>query len=451
MPPGNSITVSQLNERVLQTLEKQVGQVLVSGEVSGIKSQPRASYFTLKDAHAAVSCVWFRPNIPLSEGMAVEVNGTVSLYQPRGTYQLRVQSVSAGGQGLLFAKFEALKRRLETEGLFARERKRPIRTIPSTVGLITSPSGAVIQDMLNILSRRAPYVRILLFPCKVQGDGAAEDIAAAIQHSNAVSGSTTLPIDTLIVGRGGGSLEDLWAFNEEIVARAIASSKIPVISAVGHETDTTIADFVADLRAPTPSAAAERVAREHSEIESFLSGASQWMRQRVTSQFDRLKDQVKILGLSRLFDMPRQRIQEEQQRLDLINTTLSQTLSQSLRTKIQRIELLRETVARHRPDQQIAVRRQHIQNNHESLRRSALHRLETLQHHLNTKAALLKVLSPDSTMERGFSITLGENGKVVRTTEDAPTGSTLRTVLRSGELRSIVLPQTPPLEPLAAP
>jgi len=438
MPPGNSITVSQLNERVLQTLEKQVGQVLVTGEVSGVKTQPRAVYFTLKDANAAVSCVWFRPNIPLSEGMAVEVNGIVSLYQPRGTYQLRVNGVSAGGQGLLYAKFEALKRRLETEGLFARERKRRIPAIPATVALITSSTGAVIQDMLNILSRRAPYVRLLLFPCKVQGDGAAEDVAAAIAHANEVSGRSTPVIDTLIVGRGGGSLEDLWAFNEEVVARAIAASTIPVISAVGHETDTTIADFVADLRAPTPSAAAERVARDQSEIESFVTGAAQWMRQRLTSNLDRLKDRVKILGLSRLFDMPRQRIQEEQQRLDLIASHLTQSATQSVRSKIQRIEILRETVARHRPDQQIAARRQHIQSNHETLRRTALHRLETLRHQLTAKDALLKVLSPDSTMERGFSITLGNDGKVIRTPGDAPSGTRLRTLLKSGVIRSTV-------------
>ena len=447
MPPGNSITVSQLNERVLQTLEKQIGQVLVTGEVSGVKSQPRAVYFTLKDSNAAVSCVWFRPNIPLTEGMAVEINGIVSLYQPRGTYQLRVNSVSAGGQGLLYAKFEALKRRLETEGLFARERKRRIPAIPATVALITSATGAVIQDMLNILARRAPYVRLLLFPCKVQGDGAAEDIAAAIAHANEVSGHSVPNIDTLIVGRGGGSLEDLWAFNEEVVARAIAASSIPVISAVGHETDTTIADFVADLRAPTPSAAAERVAREQAEIESFLTGASQWIRQRLTNHLDRLNDRVKILGLSRLFDMPRQRIQEEQQRLDLISSTLTQSVTQSVRSKIQRIELLRETVARHRPDQQIAARRQHIQSCHETLRRAALHRLESLRNHLAAKDCLLKVLSPDSTMERGFSITLGLDGKVIRKPEDAPSGTVLRTLLKSGEIRSTV--DAPP--PAAAP
>jgi exodeoxyribonuclease VII large subunit len=292
--------------------------------------------------------------------------------------------------------------------------------------------------MLNILSRRAPYVRLLLFPCKVQGDGAAEDIAATIAHANEVSGHSVPRIDTLIVGRGGGSLEDLWAFNEETVARAIAASAIPIISAVGHETDTTIADFVADLRAPTPSAAAERVAREQTEIESFLTGASQWMRQRLSSNLDRLKDRVKILGLSRLFDMPRQRILEEQQRLDLIAATLTQSATQSVRAKIQRIEILRETVARHRPDQQIAARRQHIQSNHDTLLRTALHRLETLRHQLSGKEALLKVLSPDSTMERGFSITLGQDGKVIRTPEDAPRGTNLRTVLKNGEIQSTV-------------
>jgi exodeoxyribonuclease VII large subunit len=272
----------------------------------------------------------------------------------------------------------------------------------------------------------------------VQGDGAAEDIAAAIAHANEVSGHSMPTIDTLIVGRGGGSLEDLWAFNEEVVARAIAASSIPVISAVGHETDTTIADFVADLRAPTPSAAAERVAREQAEIESFLTGASQWIRQRLTNHLDRLNDRLKILGLSRLFDMPRQRIQEEQQRLDLISSTLTQSVTQSVRSKIQRIELLRETVARHRPDQQIATRRQHIQSCHETLRRAALHRLETLRHQLVAKDSLLKVLSPDSTMERGFSITLGLDGKVIRKPEDAPSGTALRTLLKSGEIRSTV-------------
>lgn len=271
MDVSRKLTVSGLVTLLQDVVESNFVTVTVEGEISNFATPVSGHwYFTLKDSGSQLRGVMFRSrnrlvNSPPRDGMQVVCSGTVTVYVARGEMQLVVDSLTAGGQGQLQAAFEALKATLASEGLFAVERKRSMPSFPQSVGIVTSASGAAIHDILNVLRRRAPDVRLLLRPVKVQGDGSAVEIATAIKELNQFGG-----LDVLIVGRGGGSLEDLWAFNEEVVARAIAGSEMPVISAVGHETDFTIADLVADLRAPTPSAAAELVAKNRQELEAHL-------------------------------------------------------------------------------------------------------------------------------------------------------------------------------------
>src|SRR5437763_1868736 len=255
-------TVGELTRQIRGTLETKFGAVWVQGEISNYKMHPSGhQYFTLKDQRAQISCVIWRDAMaplrkPLADGAQVQVDGTVTVFETRGQYQLNVHILQPRGVGLLQAKFEALKRKLEAEELFAPERKRLLPKFPRRIGIVTSPSGAAISDILNVLSRRAPWLEILINPVRVQGSGAATEIAVAIREL-AMPNVNWSPLDLILIARGGGSMEDLWEFNEEIVVRTIADVTIPVVSAVGHEVDFTIADFVADLRAPTPSAAAE--------------------------------------------------------------------------------------------------------------------------------------------------------------------------------------------------
>src|SRR6266853_3212927 len=257
-------TVGELTRQIRGTLETKFRAVWVQGEISNYKLHPSGhQYFTLKDARAQIACVIFRNTMPplrtpLADGAQVQVYGNVSVFEARGQYQLNVQILQPRGIGVLQAKFTALKRKLEAEGLFAPERKRPLPKFPRRIGIVTSPTGAAIRDMLTVLHRRAPWLQVLLNPVRVQGTGAAREIAVAIRELS-VPNKAFAPLDLIVVARGGGSIEDLWEFNEDIVARTIFHSALPIVSAVGHEIDFTICDFTADLRAPTPSAAAELI------------------------------------------------------------------------------------------------------------------------------------------------------------------------------------------------
>src|SRR5205807_6412791 len=273
------LTVSELTRSIRGTLEAKFGAVWVQGEVSNYKAHPNGhQYFTLKDARAQIACVIWRDAMaplrqPITDGARIQIFGTVTVFEARGQYQINVQIVQPFGQGALQAKFEALKRKLEAEGLFDPARKRPLPKFPKRIGIVTSPSGAAIRDILNVLSRRAPWLSILISPVRVQGTGAAQEIAVAIREL-ATPNENFVPVDLIVVTRGGGSIEDLWEFNEEILARTIASIEVPIVSAVGHEIDFTICDFVADLRAPTPSAAAELIVRDVVDLVRDLEGCT---------------------------------------------------------------------------------------------------------------------------------------------------------------------------------
>src|SRR5215472_2857303 len=279
-------TVSELTRSIRGTLETRFGTVWVQGEISNYKLHPSGhQYFTLKDQRAQISCVIWRdtiapPRRALADGTQVQVYGAVTVFEARGQYQLNVQILQSRGVGLFQAKFEALKRKLQAEGLFAPERKRPLPKFPRRIGIVTSPSGAAIRDMLNVLRRRAPWLQILINPVRVQGTGAAQEIAVAIRQL-ATPNKVFAPVDLMVVTRGGGSIEDLWEFNEEIVARAIFHSAVPIVSAVGHEIDFTICDFVADLRAPTPSAAAELIVPEATDLQRHLDRCARTLNQQL--------------------------------------------------------------------------------------------------------------------------------------------------------------------------
>ena len=290
------LTVGELTRSIRGLLETRFGAVWVRGEISNYKKHPSGhQYFTLKDQRAAIACVIFRDTLApfpnaLTDGMQVQVYGNVSVFEARGQYQLSVQILQSRGLGLLQAKFEALKRKLDAEGLFDQARKRTLPTFPRRIGIITSSSGAALRDILNVLHRRAPGVEVLINPVRVQGIGAALEIATAIRELSAPNDSWKAP-DVLVVARGGGSIEDLWEFNEEIVARAIFHSAIPVVSAVGHEVDFTIADFVADLRAPTPSAAAELAVPDVRDLERRVCELENWSGQ-MLARFSRARSRT---------------------------------------------------------------------------------------------------------------------------------------------------------------
>ncbi|MFT6595803.1 MAG: exodeoxyribonuclease VII large subunit, partial [Akkermansiaceae bacterium] len=298
MSQVKAISVTQLARRIRNLLEIEVGDIWVEGEISNVRKQGSGHwYFSLKDESAQISCAMFgarsrQGNEVIADGAQVQIFGETSFYEARGSTQLIVKKAQAVGVGDLQARFEALKRKLDQEGLFSQERKRPLPGFPRVLGIVTSPTGAALQDMKNVLSRRAPWLTVVLFPAAVQGKGAERGIAQAIRRAGKAAEEGLPQPEVLIVARGGGSLEDLWNFNEEVVARAIAASTVPVISAVGHEIDFTISDFVADLRAPTPSAAAELVVPDRKDLLDRLESLGARLSRVVRGRIDRLSDQL---------------------------------------------------------------------------------------------------------------------------------------------------------------
>jgi len=416
-----AFSVSEITRAVRGVLEEGFGEVWVEGEVSNYRKQASGhQYFTLKDAECQLSCVLFargvwRKQAAIADGMQVRARGRLTVYEARGQYQLNVKSVEAAGAGLLQAKFEALKRKLHAEGIFAEERKRRLPRFPATVALVTSPSGAALRDMLNIFSRRAPWLRIVIAPVRVQGDGAAEEIAAAVADLNAWEKNGLPRADVIVVGRGGGSIEDLWEFNEELVARAVVASVIPIVSAVGHEVDFTICDFAADLRAPTPSAAAEIVAPDGAELARWLANLASRAERELWSQLD-AASQLVDLGADALARRVRERMAEYRARL------------------AERAASLRE----HRPDQVLRLRRQEIANCAEQLTRCFAAAFERRRVRLARVTEHLRLLSPDATLRRGYSITTRADGSVLTSAAETAAGERLTTRLAEGEIASRV-------------
>ncbi|HSI12158.1 MAG TPA: exodeoxyribonuclease VII large subunit [Chthoniobacter sp.] len=437
------LSVSELTRTVRATLEDRIGVVWVEGEVSNYRKQPSGhQYFTLKDEQSQVACVWFArgglrlKQTPLSDGMHVQVRGSLTVYEARGQYQLNVQTVQAAGAGLLQAKFEALKRKLEAEGLFDPDRKRPLPQFPATIALVTSPTGAALRDMLNVLGRRAPWVRVIISPVRVQGQGAAQEIAAAIAELNGLVTRGVLPIDVIVVGRGGGSIEDLWEFNEEVVARAIVQSSVPVVSAVGHEIDFTIADFAADLRAPTPSAAAELIVPDGEGLRRYLKD---WRNRlhRLASEF-LLREKNRFAYVSRAASPQAliRTLREYAQRVDTAGDILGRAVQeQRLHCERQLLEL-RARLREHLPDRHVPLYRHRLAGAKARLENCARAQLLEQRNRFAHIETLLKALSPGAILARGFSITSIKGGPIVRSVDQVPRGAQLTTRLRDGSVDS---------------
>ena len=442
------LSVTELTGQVKRLLEQQVGQVWVSGEITNLKFQSSGhAYFTLKDAGSQVACVLFRgerevDRTLLQDGRKVTVQGEVTVYEPRGQYQLIVTKVELQGVGALQAAFEKLKQRLNAEGLFAQERKRPLPRFPHRVGVVASPTGAAIRDVLHVVERRNPALSLILAPCRVQGDGAAREIAAAIRSLNDYHQSQTgvgAGLDLILVTRGGGSLEDLWAFNEEVLARAIFESALPVVSAVGHEIDFTISDFVADLRAATPSAAAEIITEGVFASCRFLTEVAGRLGELTRQHLEEKQDQLDQLAARAGRLHPRRRVQERLQRLDELEGSLQRCVKQATRQHRLAWRGAVERLLRVRPA--LLLQRKHevcLQSAHR-LHQRVHEQLEALRQRAVSLQDRLRLLGPEQVLARGYSITLdAESGKIVREAQATRKGQRLKTRLSAGEVMSRV-------------
>lgn len=418
------LTVGELTRSIRGILETRFGAVWVQGEISNYKLHPNGhQYFTLKDQRAQIACVIWRDTMaplgseggrpsPLTDGTQVQVFGTVSVFEARGQYQLSVQIVQPRGLGLLQAKFDALKRKLEAEGLFAAERKRALPKFPRRIGIVTSSSGAAIRDVLNILQRRAPWLQILINPVRVQGTGAAQEIAVAIREL-ATPNERFAPVDLIIVTRGGGSMEDLWEFNEEIVARTIVSIEVPIVSAIGHEIDFTICDFVADLRAPTPSAAAELIVPDIVDLRRHIDVCQRALRRELLN-----------------------RMRDAQQRLDHSRETLKRCLTHKIDSYRRGLLHIAAALEARTPSRELMLRRTRLVDLQRRFSELPKRVLEIARHRFREAESVLRVLGPDATLKRGYSITTDEGGKLIRSVISVKPKMKIRTRISDGEFGS---------------
>ena len=438
-------TVAELTRQIRGALETRFGAVWVQGEISNYRLQPSGHrYFTLKDQRAAISCVVFRNTLPstappIADGAQVQVYGNVSVFEARGQYQLNVQILQTRGAGLLQAKFEALKRKLEAEGLFDSARKRALPKFPKRIGIVTSPSGAAIRDMLNVLRRRAPNVQVLISPVRVQGIGAAAEIATAIKElTRPDEGWET--IDLIVIARGGGSIEDLWEFNEEIVARAIFHSAIPIVSAVGHEIDFTIADFVADLRAPTPSAAAELIVPDAAELSRRVNDLENCLQKCLRNFLQQSLTRLRFLSERTLARELMQRMRNAQQQLDLNAESLRRRLKQFVTDSRAALSARAQSLKTHDPKRELAVCRTRVGDLERRIVMQPPRLLQNARQRFQHIEGILRVVGPEATLRRGYSITTDSAGKVIQTVSAAKPKTKIRTRVTDGEFESQVLP-----------
>lgn len=411
-----AMSVGELTRRIKKILDDNLRFVWVAGEISNLKKPPSGHlYFTLKDEESQIPCAMWknsagRLDFEPEDGMQVLAYGRVDVYLPHGKYQLSVERLEPRGAGALALRFEQLKRKLESEGLFDSARKRPLPFLPRSVAIVTSRSGAVIQDMLRTLAGRCPVVDVFVYPVKVQGDGAAEEIAAAIAHLN----RERPDLDAMIVGRGGGSIEDLWAFNEEAVARAIYASRIPVVSAVGHETDTTIADFVADVRAKTPTDAAVLIVPKLSDLLTGLEDLDSKLRRALRNRAEIARSTLERFRTTHALMEPAALVVRHGQRLDELHARLGVGLTATVYGAREKLAVLARTMS--------------SELGH--LARTARERTEGFARHL-------EAVSPVAVLGRGYSITSHE-GVVVRKPADVKPGDAIDTRLGEGSIRSRV-------------
>ena len=440
-------SVKELTERIKNVLESGFSSILVSGEISNLRIQSSGhSYFVLKDDASQLQCVIFRSAAQesrsvLADGLKVVARGEITVYSPRGQYQLVVRTITPSGLGDLQLAFERLKKKLRDEGLFEQARKRRVPELPENIGLVTSPTGAAIQDVLHVLQRRHPGIRIHFVPCRVQGDGAAAEVAQAIRLLCEWSDLQTQgeKLDAILITRGGGSLEDLWAFNEESVARAIHQSTVPVISAVGHEIDFTIADFTADLRAATPSAAAEMLSQGAVTARETILNSAHRLNRAMQNQFERVSSQLQDLQQRLQRTHPRRRLENAAQKIDELFPRLRRSVSLKLKDNTGVFGSLCLRMTRTNPASRVQEARQLVERLASELRDEAQGRMEQERNSVRTLGEKLELLAPHRVLKRGYSITLKSGSqKVVRSAAEVSAEDVMVTILSEGRLVSVV-------------
>ncbi|WP_199609142.1 exodeoxyribonuclease VII large subunit [Flocculibacter collagenilyticus] len=433
-------TVSRLNNSVKTILEYEFNGIWLIGEISNFV-QPASGhwYFSLKDNTAQVKSAMFRGNnrsvrfIP-SNGQQVLVKGRVSMYTPRGDYQFIVEQMEPAGDGLLMQQFEQLKTKLAAQGLFNAVHKKSLPKHIHKVGVITSPTGAAIKDILTVLKRRAPQLEVIIYPSTVQGSDANKQLIDSINIAN-----TRNEVDVLLIGRGGGSLEDLWCFNDEALAHAIYASQLPVVSAVGHEIDTTIADFVADIRAATPSAAAELVSPDQSELVEQLNYQRKQLRNAMLNTLKQQQYQLHLLQGKLSYNHPASRLQQQSQRLDELTMRMQHTIQSLLSSRQHQLIKLQQRLEQHSPKHAIARQHTNVSQLNQRLVHAISSKLEKEKHTLALQAGQLDAFSPLKILGRGYSITShAKSGKIIKLANDVKVGETLKTQLSEGVIYSEV-------------
>jgi exodeoxyribonuclease VII large subunit len=441
-PENPILSVSELNQYARGVLEMHVGKIAVMGEISNF-SKPSSGhwYFTLKDQQAQIRCAMFRNKnqflrLRPENGIQVIINGTVSIYEGRGDYQLVADYIEEAGIGALQKQFEQLKAKLAAEGLFDSKHKQALPKSPQHIAVITSPTGAAIHDILSVLNERYPLLRVTLIPAAVQGHNATHEICHAIALAERWNTENIDSIDAIIVGRGGGSIEDLWAFNEEAVARAIFACKIPIISAVGHEVDISIADYVADVRAPTPSAAAEIISLDQEALMQQLDHHEESFIGYINHQLHNQQKELRILQKS--LKHPGERLQQYRLRFNQLSKQLVNSELYVIQQKQHNIALLKQAFAQHKPINLLQQHSATIEECFIDLKKALQSMLKEKKLAFKQQSQLLNTVSPLATLERGYAITRDENNHIIRNTKDRTVGESITTTLASGELISTI-------------
>ena len=428
-------SVTELALNVRRQLEKEIGQIWISGEISNLAT-PRSGhwYFTLKDSDSQLRCAMFKNRnrsvrFTPEDGQQVLMRAKISLYEPRGDLQLIGEYMEPAGEGALQIAFNRLKQKLNNEGLFDEELKRPIPSLPRTIGIITSPTGAAIRDVLTVLKRRMPHVPVIIYPTQVQGEKAAKSIIEQLRVAN-----ERAECDVLLVTRGGGSLEDMWCFNDEKLARAIGASDIPVVSAVGHEVDTSISDLVADLRAPTPSAAAELLVPNRADIAHKF----QSLERRLVNEFQHKLQiqQARLDKLSAKIVHPKQRLAQSQTDLERLTKLLNSAQKRYLENKRVSLESTRAHLTSYKPHKHLQQSKDKLQAQQKQLQQAVDQQLKEFRQEFVLTAQKLNNISPLATLERGYTLTTDDSGKALRSAKSAKKAKVLVTRFSDGEVRS---------------
>ena len=432
------ISVSEINRRAKSILEENFPFVWIQGEVSNFFSAASGHwYFSLKDESSEIRCAMFankshRITFEPKDGDHLVLNGTLSIFEGRGQYQIIVEHIELAGEGALLKAFEELKKKLLKEGLFDDSLKKKLPSYPRSIAVVTSPDGAVIQDIINVLSRRSPFFNLTVVPTLVQGEKAAPLICEALNKASNLEN-----IDLIILARGGGSIEDLWAFNNEEVARVIVSCPIPLVSAIGHETDFTISDFVADIRAPTPSIAAEIISQSYSELKETLEAYQSYLLKSVKSQFD--SQRTHITHLIKRIRHPGDKLREIGQRVDYLETALIQEMNQKVSFKKNQLNLMQLSLQQNSPQNKVKEAKVYLQNSSKDLLKAFQLKIERKRKLLGELVATIEAVSPLSVLARGYSIISTQpEGKILSSSNQVKIGQTISAVLNKGRIKAEV-------------